>query len=341
MKKFNNHFKINNFEFLRLACAIQVMLSHANSEYISKYFYINYFPGLPIFFFISGYLVFASYDNCKSIKFFYLNRILRIYPGLVFASTVGLVLIIIITSTYPSDQSYYLEYFKWFFYQISLGQSYNPYHIEQQINWVTWTITVEILFYLIVPIFFINKNLTNHLVFYFFCLSIIYCIFFAKLEKNYIYYLNFTPLRFGWFFMIGSLFYLNFDFFYKYKKYLIFAIIPMLLMISSGSNSILFKSQTAGSDLGFLYFFCLASICFYFVYSFNYKIFKLKFDFSYGIYLFHTLVFNYLWVLLGFSNLFLIVSFTFALSIFSWFLIEKPFLQMKINNIKKTSEISF
>ena len=51
MKKFNNHFKINNFEFLRLVCAIQVMLSHANSEYISEYFYINYFPGLPIFFF--------------------------------------------------------------------------------------------------------------------------------------------------------------------------------------------------------------------------------------------------------------------------------------------------
>lgn len=333
----NISFKKNNFEFLRLICAIQVMLEHSNSEYIKRYLYIDYFPGLAVFFFISGYLVFASYDNRKDIKSFYLNRILRIYPGLVFASFVGLVLTIVITnkSNYTNNEIYYLECFKWFFFQISLMQSYNPYHIEQVINWVTWTITIEILFYLIVPIFFIKRKLTNYLVFFFFLFSVIYLIFFLKGENSYIYYLNFSPIQFGWMFMTGSFFYLNFDLFYKYRRYFIFAIIPLVFMVLVDSNNIIFKLPTSSYDLGFLYFFCLSSIIFYFAYNFDYKILKLNFDFSYGIYLFHTLVINYLWVFFGYSNMYLILFFTLIFSIFSWFVIERPFLKMKIGNLKK------
>lgn len=169
----------NNFELLRLICAVQVMLYHSGSEFIYKYFFfIDYFPGVPIFFFISGYLVFASYDKNQNIKSFYLNRILRLYPALILGTILGLILILKIYSNYKEAD--YSEAIKWFFYQLSLGQSYNPYNIQQQINWVTWTLTIEILFYLIVPIFFINKRYTKVIVYTFLILSLIYWIFFLR-----------------------------------------------------------------------------------------------------------------------------------------------------------------
>lgn len=323
----------NNFEFLRLICAIQVMLSHILSDEIKKIIYLENFPGVPIFFFISGYLVFASFDKNPNVKIFYLNRILRIYPALFVVSILGLVLIFKIYSNYDSVD--YLEAIRWFFFQLTLGQDYNPYNIEQKINWVTWTLKIEILFYLIVPIFFINKKLTKYLVYLFLIVSFLYWVFFANVDNRYIYQINLTPLKAGWMFMIGSIFYLNFNFLYKYKKYLFFSIILVFILILFNQNSFLLRSSTGSYDLGLLYFLLLVTFIFWFAYSVNIKIFRINFDLSYSIYLYHSLIINYLWVFFGKSSFFLVVFNTLILSIFSWFFIERKFLKLKINNLKR------
>jgi len=332
-KKKNKFFK-NNFEFLRLICAIQVMLNHSGSEFIYKYFFfIDHFPGLPIFFFISGYLVFASYDKTQNIKSFYLNRVLRLYPALILATILGFFLVLQIYSNYKVFD--YSEAIKWFFYQLSLGQNYNPYNIDQKINWVTWTLTIEILFYVIVPIFFLNKKYTKFLVYSFLIISSIYWCLLSEINNSLIYYINLTPLKVGWMFMIGSLFYLNFDIIYKYKNYLFYSIIIIFLIILYNQNNLLFKSYTRGHDLGFIYFLFLMMFVFWFAYSIKIKIFNINFDLSYGIYLYHSLVINFLWIFFGKSSLFLIIILTLILSIFSWFLIERKFLKLKINNLKR------
>ncbi len=323
----------NNFEFLRLACAIQVMLYHTKSEFIYNYFsFINYFPGVPIFFFISGYLIFASYDKNQNIKSFYLNRILRLYPALILATIIGLILIIKIYSNY--EEFYYFEVIKWFFYQLSLGQDYNPINIKPVINWVTWTLTIEILFYLIVPIFFINRVWTKISVYIFLILSLVYWILFSKINNNLISYINLTPLKYGWMFMVGSIFYLNFNIIYKFRKYLFFSIFLIFFLIFIDQNNFLLKGTPSGNDLGFLYFLSLASFCFWFAYSVDIKILRINFDFSYGIYLYHSLVINYLLIYFNKSNLFLIVFITLILSILSWYLIEKRFLILKTKNLR-------
>ena len=335
MNSKKNIFFKNNFEFLRLICAFQVMLNHSSSEFIYKYFFfIDYFPGVPIFFFISGYLVFASYDKNQNIKTFYLNRVLRLYPALILATILGLILVLKIYSNY--EEIDYSESIKWFFYQLSLGQNYNPYNIEQTINWVTWTLTIEILFYIIVPIFFLNKKYTKSLVYLFLIVSSIYWCLFSEINNSLIYYINFTPLKAGWMFMIGSLFYLNFDILYKYRNYLFYSIIIIFLIILSDQDNLLFKSST--NDLGFVYFLFLMMFVFWFAYSVKIKIFTINFDLSYGIYLYHTLVINFLLIFFDRSSLFLIIMLTLILSIFSWFLIEKRFLLLKTKNLKKLNK---
>src|SRR5260221_5801342 len=43
---------------------------------------VNAFPGVPIFFVISGFLISLSYERSSSLKSYCRNRVLRIYPGL-------------------------------------------------------------------------------------------------------------------------------------------------------------------------------------------------------------------------------------------------------------------
>src|SRR5476651_508039 len=80
-------FRINNFDLVRLFAATQVIGEHYN-DHISKagnktlIELMFFFPGLTIFFMISGYLVSTSYQSNRKISNYIANRLFRIYPGL-------------------------------------------------------------------------------------------------------------------------------------------------------------------------------------------------------------------------------------------------------------------
>ena len=79
----------NNLEWLRLIFAVQVVLVHvAEHLKIAIPSVINHFPGVPAFFFVSGFLIYASYLNAPGRRYFE-NRFLRIYPALVFVTLGG------------------------------------------------------------------------------------------------------------------------------------------------------------------------------------------------------------------------------------------------------------
>src|SRR6266436_40126 len=80
----------NNLEWLRLIFAVQVVFVHA-AEHLNFAIpaIIGHFPGVPAFFFVSGFLIYASYLNAPGRRYFE-NRFLRLFPALVFVTLGGM-----------------------------------------------------------------------------------------------------------------------------------------------------------------------------------------------------------------------------------------------------------
>ena len=79
-------FSRNNFDLLRILAASQVMVAHSfhhlGLDTESAWFqWLDRFPGVPVFFIISGFLVSASLERSKSPADYFTNRFLRIFPA--------------------------------------------------------------------------------------------------------------------------------------------------------------------------------------------------------------------------------------------------------------------
>lgn len=75
---------------LRAIAVIAVVIYHAKFEFLNSFFLEGGFLGVDVFFVISGFLItsilFKQIDNkfIKSVLFFYIRRIRRIFPALIF-----------------------------------------------------------------------------------------------------------------------------------------------------------------------------------------------------------------------------------------------------------------
>ncbi|MCW2545103.1 MAG: hypothetical protein JWM40_2655 [Frankiales bacterium] len=90
----------NNFDLIRLAAALQVVLYHGTTVFQvhlprALHVALYSFPGVPIFFVVSGFLITGSLMRRPSVRQYALARVLRIYPGLwlCFAFTVAVALV--------------------------------------------------------------------------------------------------------------------------------------------------------------------------------------------------------------------------------------------------------
>ncbi len=116
-------------------------------------------PGVPTFFFISGFLIFTSYERTRERRVggFFVNRVLRIYPALLVC--VALSVTAVWLSGYFHDQHVgAAPVALWIACQISFFQFYNPQFMRAfgvgVLNGSLWTITVELQFYLLVPLMY-------------------------------------------------------------------------------------------------------------------------------------------------------------------------------------------
>ena len=88
----------NNFDLLRLFAASQVAYLHISRNLeiqltglpLALKYCLEYFPGVPIFFVISGFLISISFDRNPDLRAYTINRILRIYPALWISTLVTL-----------------------------------------------------------------------------------------------------------------------------------------------------------------------------------------------------------------------------------------------------------
>jgi len=152
-------FRINNFDLIRLFAALQVAIFHGQSHLgispFAEWSWLSYFPGVPIFFFVSGFLVSRSYERVDSLVDYSANRALRIFPALVVCTLATLM--ILVATGYLDVRSVGIgPTAAWLLGQITIFQFYNPNFLRGfgvgVINGSLWTITVELQFYVLVPV---------------------------------------------------------------------------------------------------------------------------------------------------------------------------------------------
>lgn len=174
--------------------------------------------GLYGFFTISGYLIFQSLTNSKSLTEYFRKRILRIYPGLIVAVVVSVFICSLISPL--GFKGYFLNSspYTYILSQLSLFESYqttiqgifanNNAHV---INGSLWTIGYEVLFYILISVlfFFSSKLKRVILILCFITLSVgFYYMIYFKVNDVTIPYTVLSLLgifHFGSFFLAGSL----------------------------------------------------------------------------------------------------------------------------------------
>jgi peptidoglycan/LPS O-acetylase OafA/YrhL len=325
--------KRNNLEWLRLIFALQVVVGHASSHLQFQIpVFIGNFPGVPAFFFVSGLLVYRSWLNAPG-RIYFENRFLRLFPGLVFVS-LGAVAVLLTAKGWPDIGLNFSTYGIWFLSQITLGQAYNPEHFRDVgvgvINGSLWTLTTEILFYLLVPIIaWLDKRFRYGLVV---LIALSYAIYiFGPIvwteaiyrNKTFYSFIELTPLVWGWMFGFGIAAAKYFDILIRWLRFLPLAALPLVLMLYFGEGPVF---GATGNRMGILYF--ASYVCLIFWLAFATPYFRLKFDLSYGIYIWHMPVINFL-LLKAIHSMPIAIGLTFTIAMVSWLFVEKPALKLK------------
>jgi peptidoglycan/LPS O-acetylase OafA/YrhL len=219
----------NNFDLLRLVAAAQVVWFHGTlllglSAPEPVHRIMSAFPGVPMFFVLSGFLVASSLDRLRDWRRYAVARVLRIYPALwaCFAFTV-LVLGLLGFLTKDLATSWRLP--AWFFMQLSVAHT-TPDAFRDfgtgDVNSSLWTISVELSFYVFLPVLFavirrLDRLRGDLLILAMMVPSIvIYTIVRSGPESGehgltLMYVLTVTLPAYLWMFLLGTLAYRNLD----------------------------------------------------------------------------------------------------------------------------------
>jgi peptidoglycan/LPS O-acetylase OafA/YrhL len=152
--------RVNNFDLLRLLAALQVAVVHSigilkPTGYFARLLGagLDRFPGVPIFFVISGILISKSYEHSDSLRDYFRNRCLRIFPGLWVCLVVS-VAVILALGVGSLGRITTPDWLLWWAGQMSIFQNIQATFLEPLstgLNRSLWTIPVELEFYIVLP----------------------------------------------------------------------------------------------------------------------------------------------------------------------------------------------
>lgn len=333
--------KVNNFDLIRLFAALQVMLNHGISHlHVTKFVWIDllsYFPGVPIFFIISGFLISMSWERAPSLRQYALNRALRIYPALwvcLFAS----IAIFISAGVRPDSARNFLA---WLAAQLTFFQFYNPDFLRGfgvgVLNGSLWTITVELQFYAILPLIMIVAKKSNFLWIILILASVILAIVTnsSQDEQKTIFQklLHVSILSYLFFFLIGvrvRYLYEKYPSFFTGKCFYWFAI----YVFWRGVETTFFNKWQLWNNLSVISILLLSVLIVSVAFSkpaLSEKLLR-KNDISYGMYIYHMPIINLLLSLemtqASFGFVVMLVL-TITISMISWKFVEQPALALK------------
>ena len=335
-------FKVNNFDLLRLLAATQVIVDHyfqhlniPTSTFSKELLYL--FPGVPVFFVISGYLISASYERNNNLIIYFKNRALRILPGLW-----GCIFITIIVLSLTGVSFFNKQTIAWLPSQL-IGIIYTPGFLTNygfgSYSGSLWTIPIELQFYILLPIcyFLIPKNKANYWFYALLAVFVILNIVYGFSNFNYLInkLLRYSFIPQFYLFLAGVILQririYQSPIIYNKALYWIIGYALFSLTLPGFINPTLFlvikNLLLAGCILSMAYTLPGTAL----------KLLRTN-DISYGIYIYHGLILTVMvqekWV--NYENIFLIIIMTYILAYLSWIFIEKPFIKRKEKTIRIT-----
>jgi peptidoglycan/LPS O-acetylase OafA/YrhL len=346
----------NNFDLLRLFAALQVAVVHGYEHFQLKGLnvvadfmvqkIVVYFPGVPIFFAMSGFLIFSSFDRRKNLRVYCVNRFLRLFPGLwvSFLLTFS-ILCFFRYITFGNLLSGNILF--WIAGQVSCFQFFTPgalrgYGLGNP-NGSLWTIFVEIQYYALVPVlhYLFRKLRPNWNIFLLILISgslLANVILGTTVESGSIIgkLISVTLLPYLFYFLLGAMVYLNYERLSRFVEnralmagscYFLFYIIVSLI-------AKLYYPGYWVNTFGFINSLLLTWFVFALAFSnmkLSHKLLREN-DLSYGLYIYHGIVLNFFIhkkFPFSFSTLAIYLLVSIALAFFSWKLIEHPTLKLK------------
>ncbi len=342
----NPRIQRNNFDLLRLLFAGTVCLVHAYElSGFSELGFITHalssVVAVQAFFVVSGFLIFMSFERSGSIASYVKKRIRRIYPGyftVVILSAIGLIAI-----TSKNIENYFsVAWYKYVFVNLIFLNFLEPtlpgvFETNKlaAVNGALWTLKIEVMFYVAVPLFVILFRklgvLPTLLVVY--CASVAYAqllalaadrtgsAIYSELGRQ-------LPGQLSYF-MAGAFFYYFLPVFERRIWYFLVTAVAILFI-----NMVF--------PLPILKPFALATVVIFFSLFFYVGNFGKFGDFSYGVYIVHFPVIQLLLYLGLFREdpwqfMTLVLLSVTGLAIALWHLVEKQFLFRTSHYIAATS----
>lgn len=353
----------NHLNFFRLLFALQVVFFHSQGWLnLPKggvmFDFLALFPGVPLFFIVSGFLITDSYLNSTSLKEYFIKRGLRIYPAL-FVNILILEFVMYLGGNMMGNNISIAQYIIYFFTYVATAvngiasaivglkgtdiYNYTAFFHDYP-SGVLWTLTVELSFYVLLPmvLFFKNNKIRNGLLLFLSLISIYITFYISSYGAKEFYessslgkLLQILILPYFWIFGLGVFMRL---YWLKIKKYFIgygVYYLGVYLLYCVGSTYVFGELGNYKTELNvttIIQTIFLAFAMFSMAFSYTYIKFNRKLDLSYSTYLYHMLIVQILigFGIIGSAYLYLVViGATLFIAYLSWIYVEKPMLSLK------------
>ncbi|KUG22533.1 o-antigen acetylase [hydrocarbon metagenome] len=336
----------NNFDLLRLLFAGTVLLFHSYA--LSGFQQLGIIDNIlsaavavKAFFVVSGFLIFMSFERSETITSYVQKRIRRIYPAY-FTIVMLCAISFVAVSSKNIGEYYSLAWVKYVFANLAFLNFLQPTlpgvfasNKLAAVNGALWTLKIEVMFYMSVPLFVFLFRKFAHLpiliLVYF--VSVVYAEFFSTIAQHtgsevYAELARQLPGQLSYF-MAGAFFYYFLPLFERRIGYFLI-------------SAVLILSVNMFFPLSILEPFALATIVVFFGLFLYVGNFGKYGDFSYGVYILHFPVIQ----LALYSGLFkespwyflmAVILITTSFAIIMWHFVEKWFLSRRNHYIETTA----
>lgn len=325
----------NNFDLLRTIFASVVCLVHSYElsgyESLAPLTQImSSATAVKSFFVVSGFLIFMSYERSTSISSYAGKRFRRVYPA--YFTVVTLCGVFLVAASSKSVGEYFsitwLKYVASNLAFLNFIQPTLPGVFEGNkfpfVNGPLWTLKIEVMFYILVPlfVFLVRKFRPLPVLLFFYLCSVAYAFIFARMAANSgsLMYLEIGRQLPGQlsYFMAGAFFFYFLDLFERRVGYFLAAAV-LILSVNVFYPLPLFEPFAIAALVAFFGLF---------LYVGNFGKYG---DFSYGIYIVHYPLIQLLLQAGVFREspaafLMCVISATFLSAFAMWHLVEKRFL---------------